>query len=66
MRGTIKRLSDKGFGFVRAEDQSNREFFFHRSDVQGTSFDDLREGERVEFEEVSSPKGPRAGSVMKV
>lgn len=64
MNGTIKRLiGDKGFGFVR--DESGREFFFHRSEVSGRQFEDLREGDAVTFEEAQSPKGPRAANVMK-
>jgi len=59
--GTVKRLTrDKGFGFIR--DGSGKDYFFHRSSVQG-SFDDLREGQRVSFEEEASPKGPRATNV---
>ena len=58
--GTIKRIArDKGFGFIR--DAGGQEYFFHRSAVQG-SFDDLREGERVNFDEEQSPKGPRANN----
>ena len=59
--GTIKRIQrDKGFGFIR--DTSGQEYFFHRSAVQG-SFDSLSEGQRVNFDEEQSPKGPRAGNV---
>jgi CspA family cold shock protein len=59
--GTIKRLvRDRGFGFIR--DESGKEWFFHRSSVQG-NFDQLTEGQRVSFEEEASTKGPRAGSV---
>ena len=59
--GTIKRIArDKGFGFIR--DGGGQEYFFHRSSVEG-SFDDLREGQQVSFEEEQSPKGPRANSV---
>ena len=59
--GTIKRLvRDRGFGFIR--DDGGQEWFFHRSGVQG-SFDSLAEGQRVTFDEESSPKGPRAGNV---
>ena len=59
--GTIKRIArDKGFGFIR--DGGGQEYFFHRSAVEG-SFDDLREGQRVSFEEEQSPKGPRANNV---
>jgi cold shock protein len=59
--GTIKRLvRDRGFGFIR--DDGGQEWFFHRSSVQG-SFDQLNEGQRVQFEEEPSAKGPRAGNV---
>jgi CspA family cold shock protein len=59
--GTIKRLvRDRGFGFIR--DDGGQEWFFHRSGVQG-SFDQLAEGQRVAFDEETSPKGPRAGNV---
>lgn len=60
--GTIKRLArEKGFGFIR--DEGGQEWFFHRSSVQGASFEDLEEGQRVSFEEEQSAKGPRAGNV---
>ena len=59
--GQIKRLvRDRGFGFIR--DDSGQEWFFHRSAVQGT-FDQLNEGQRVEFTPEDSGKGPRAGDV---
>jgi cold shock protein len=60
--GLIKRLvRDRGFGFIR--DDNGQEWFFHRSAVQDGSFDGLREGERVSFEEEPSAKGPRAANV---
>ena len=60
--GTIKRLvSDKGFGFILAED--GNEYFFHNSACQGTRFDELREGQAVTFDKGQGPKGPRAESV---
>jgi CspA family cold shock protein len=59
--GTIKRLvRDRGFGFIR--DDGGQEWFFHRSSVQG-SFEQLTEGQRVNFDEEPSAKGPRAGNV---
>ncbi|MCX6544670.1 MAG: cold shock domain-containing protein [Acidobacteria bacterium] len=62
INGTIKRLvSDKGFGFVAAEDGS--EYFFHQSACTNTRFDDLREGQAVTFERGQGPKGPRAENV---
>ena len=62
--GTIKKLvSDRGFGFIAAED--GKEYFFHRSGVTG-NFEQLREGEKVSFEIESSPKGPRAKAVSSI
>jgi CspA family cold shock protein len=62
MNGTVKRLvSDKGFGFIAAEDGS--EYFFHQSACSGVSIDELREGQSVSFEKGQGPKGPRAENV---
>ena len=60
--GTIKRITDKGFGFIAASDGT--EYFFHQSACQGTRFDELREGQRVTFTAGQGPKGPRAESVQ--
>ena len=59
--GTIKKVvSDRGFGFIAAED--GKEYFFHRSEVNG-NFDLLTGGETVSFEIEASPKGPRAKTI---
>src|ERR1700694_5023164 len=55
--GTIKKLvSDRGFGFIAADD--GKEYFFHRDRVE--NFDSLNGGEKVTFEVEASPQGPRA------
>jgi cold shock protein len=59
--GTIKRLTDKGFGFIDTGD--GKDMFFHMSNVEGTSFDQLREGQKVSFTAGQGPKGPRAENV---
>jgi cold shock protein len=61
--GTIKKLvSDRGFGFIAAED--GREYFFHRTGLDSSvNFDSLAGGERVEFEIEPSQKGPRANRI---
>lgn len=58
--GTIKKLvSDRGFGFIAAED--GVEYFFHRSGLDRTlNFDALQGGERVQFDIEPSQRGPRA------
>ncbi len=63
-QGTIKKIvSGKGFGFIEGE---NGELFFHSSAVENASFDELREGQSVEFTEGTGPKGPRADNVRVV
>jgi cold shock protein len=60
-QGTIKKLiSEKGFGFIEGE---RGELFFHHSAVEGTAFETLHEGQRVNYTEGRGPKGPRAESV---
>ena len=62
--GTIKRLTDKGFGFIDAG--SDNDMFFHSSSVEGVSYEELREGQRVSYTEGRGPKGPRAENVKPV
>ncbi len=57
--GTIKRITDKGFGFIDVG--GDKDLFFHSSSVEG--FDALHEGQRVSFTEGQGPKGPRAENV---
>jgi len=62
--GKIKRLTDRGFGFI--ETSEGTDMFFHKSACVGCRFDDLREGQKVEFNVGQGPKGPRAESVRVV
>jgi len=49
-KGTIKKLvTDRGFGFILPEGEQN-DLFFHRTDVQGTTYEALYEGEQVTFD----------------
>ena len=59
-QGTIKKLTDKGFGFIEGE---RGDIFFHHSSLEGVTFESLREGQQVEYEEGRGPKGPRAENV---
>lgn len=63
-QGVIKRLNDKGFGFIGVEGQE-KDFFFHASELQNAAFNDLREGDMVTFEEAMGEKGPQATNVSK-
>ncbi len=47
-KGTIKRLMDRGFGFIKTEEEE--ELFFHSNDLEGVEFNSLNEGQEVEFE----------------
>jgi len=71
-QGVIKRIvADRGFGFI-AGDQGRGDIFFHHSSVANEGFDDLKEGQSVEYELESGDegrqrgKGPRASSVTPV
>jgi CspA family cold shock protein len=63
MQGTIKKLTDKNFGFI-AQDGAD-DLFFHANNLDGTSFDQLREGDAVTFEVEETPKGKAAVNVKK-
>jgi cold shock protein len=64
--GTIKKVvSDRGFGFITADDA--KDYFFHRDALDSSlDFDRLNGGEKVEFDIEQSPKGPRAARVHAV
>jgi CspA family cold shock protein len=62
--GTIKKLTDKGFGFIKAGGE--KDLFFHSKSVQGCTFDDLQEGQKVSYTEGRGPKGPCAENVKPV
>jgi CspA family cold shock protein len=59
--GTIKKLTDRGFGFIKTG--SDKDLFFHSSSVQGVSFEQLSEGQKVSFTEGHGPKSPCAENV---
>jgi len=59
--GKIKKLVDRGFGFIMASD--GKEVFFHRSECQEVEFDSLNEAQEVTFDRESDAKGPRARNV---
>ena len=64
-KGIIKRLTDRGFGFITVAG-SDKDLFFHSNELQGVAFDDLREGEEVQFETANGPKGENATNVSRV
>ena len=63
-QGTIKRLTDRGFGFIGVD--GKKDMFFHMSSLVNGYWDDLQVGQAVEFEIGEGPKGPRAEQVRVV
>ena len=64
MQGTIKKLTDKNFGFIAQKD-GEKDLFFHANELEGVDFSDLKEGDAVTFEVKDTPKGPSAVQVKK-
>ena len=62
--GTIKRLTDRGFGFI--DNGSDKDLFFHSSSLEGVSYDELQEGQLVTYTEAQGQKGPCAENVTLV
>ena len=59
--GTIKKLvADRGFGFIKTD---RGELFFHMSALEDIQFEELQEGQSVEYTEGRGPKGPRAENI---
>ena len=64
-KGIVKWFSDKkGFGFI--ENEEGGDVFVHHTDISGSGFKTLSEGDQVTFEVEQGNKGPRATSVVKV
>lgn len=64
-KGTIARLTDKGFGFIR-RDGEEKDLFFHTNNLVDVEYNDLREGDTMEFDVEQGPKGPNAVNVKRV
>ena len=65
MEGTIKKLTDKGFGFITI-DGEEKDLFFHSNELKNVKFEELKEGDRVTFDKTATPKGPSATNVNKI
>jgi cold shock protein len=64
-KGTIRKVMDQGFGFIKTED--GKDIFFHRNEIDGVEYSSLREGQVVEFEIGQDKKGrPQAVKVKLV
>jgi CspA family cold shock protein len=62
-KGTVAKITDRGFGFISREGQ-DKDLFFHINEFEG-DFDALKEGDELTFEVVDGEKGPSAVNVKK-
>jgi len=64
-QGTIKTKKEQGFGFITREG-NDKDLFFHSSKLEGVAFEDLNEGDKVQFDVEEGPKGLNAVNVSKI
>jgi cold shock protein len=65
VRGIVKWFNNsKGYGFIGRDDGSD--LFVHFSAIEGDGFRTLQDGDTVEFEISTGPKGPQAANVRKI
>jgi len=64
MIGKIKKITDKGFGFITGEGLQ-KDLFFHSNSLVGVTFNELQEGDTLTFEIEESPKGLNAVNVQR-
>ena len=61
MTGTVKKKTDRGFGFIAINGQDN-DLFFHSTALNGVTFDQLQEGATVSFEVKDSGDGRQSAT----
>ncbi len=65
VQGSVKWFNDsKGFGFIASD--TGEDVFVHFSAIAASGFRSLAEGDRVEFDLVSGPKGKQAANVTRL
>jgi CspA family cold shock protein len=64
MTGTIKTLTEKGYGFI-ARPGETKDLFFHSKELNGVTFAELKVGDTLTFEVAQGEKGPSAVNVSR-
>ena len=65
VRGTVKWFNNqKGYGFITPE--NGKDVFVHHTAIKGDGYRTLEEGQAVEFDITTGPKGEQAINVVKV
>lgn len=57
-------MTDRGFGFIAIEG-NDKDLFFHSNELKGVTFEDLKEGDKVQFDTANGPKGENATNVSR-
>lgn len=63
MKGTVKTLTEKGYGFIKPE-TGKKDLFFHMKNLENVRFEDLKIGDEVEFDVEEGAKGPAATNIV--
>jgi cold shock protein len=64
--GTIKSLTDRGFGFIAPTGGGSDDLFFHHSSVTDGGFEQMREGQQVSFDQEPDSRDPRRQRAVRV
>jgi CspA family cold shock protein len=64
MEGTIKTLTERGFGFISREGEA-KDLFFHQTELKGVTYEELKVGDKVTFDVTNGEKGPAATNVSR-
>lgn len=65
MKGTVKTLTDKGFGFI-SMGKGEKDMFFHSKELNNVGFEELAVGDALEFDVQEGPKGKFAVNIDRV
>ena len=67
MEGRVCKLNmDKGYGFIRQDQKSEKDMFFHFTALRGLDFCEALIGQRVSYERQQTARGWQASEIIAI